>query len=123
MNGRPGHEPLKFLPDEARSLPPPKLNDPRLVYMGLLGYCTGLMDNMLRMRPVMRAGEGCGRSRSDEELQGCPLRSSVLYEAFLPSWGRLALPGRASPLGFSAPRVATLKKTKCSAMGTSKPHG
>lgn len=56
MNGRPGHEPLKFLPDEARSLPPPKLNDPRLVYMGLLGYCTGLMDNMLRMRPVMRAG-------------------------------------------------------------------
>lgn len=59
MNGRPGHEPLRFLPDEARRLPPPKLNDPRLVYIGFLGYCTGLMDNMMRMRPVMKAGEGC----------------------------------------------------------------
>lgn len=59
MNGRPGQEPLKFLPDEARSLPPPKLTDPRLVYIGFLGYCTGLLDNMMRMRPVMKAGEGC----------------------------------------------------------------
>uniref|UniRef100_A0A8C6I599 Uncharacterized protein n=1 Tax=Mus spicilegus TaxID=10103 RepID=A0A8C6I599_MUSSI len=47
--------PLKFLPDEARSLPPPKLKDPRLVYIGFLGYCTGLMDSLMRMRSVMKA--------------------------------------------------------------------
>ncbi|XP_055970650.1 NADH dehydrogenase [ubiquinone] 1 subunit C2 [Sorex fumeus] len=56
MSGRPGREPLKFLPDEARSLPPPRLNDPRLVYAGLLGYCSGLIDNAIRRRPVLRAG-------------------------------------------------------------------
>ncbi|XP_055479650.1 NADH dehydrogenase [ubiquinone] 1 subunit C2 [Psammomys obesus] len=56
MNERPGHERWTFLPDEARSLPPPRLNDPRLLYIGFMGYCTGLLDNALRMRPVLRAG-------------------------------------------------------------------
>ncbi|XP_059109119.1 NADH dehydrogenase [ubiquinone] 1 subunit C2 [Peromyscus eremicus] len=56
MAGRPGHEPFTFLPDQARSLPPPKLNDPRLVYIGFLGYCTGLLDNALWRRPVLQAG-------------------------------------------------------------------
>ncbi|KAF6333703.1 NADH dehydrogenase [ubiquinone] 1 subunit C2 [Rhinolophus sinicus] len=56
MSGRPGRVPLKFLPDEARSLPPPKLNDPRLAYLGFLGYCSGLLDNAIRRRPVMTAG-------------------------------------------------------------------
>ncbi|KAK7804081.1 hypothetical protein U0070_022392 [Myodes glareolus] len=56
MNNRPGHEPLTFLPDEARSLPPPKLNDPRLVYTGFLGYCAGLLNNALQRRPVLKAG-------------------------------------------------------------------
>lgn len=59
MSGRPGREPLQFLPDEARSLPPPKLTDPRLCYLGFLGYCSGLLDNAIRRRPVMTAGEGC----------------------------------------------------------------
>uniref|UniRef100_UPI00148669FD NADH dehydrogenase [ubiquinone] 1 subunit C2-like n=1 Tax=Arvicanthis niloticus TaxID=61156 RepID=UPI00148669FD len=49
MNGWLGHKPLKFLPDEARSLPLPKLNDLWLVYIGLL-------DNLIRKRPVMKAG-------------------------------------------------------------------
>lgn len=67
MSGRPGRRPLEFLPDEARSLPPPKLTDPRLAYIGLLGYCSGLLDNALRRRPVMLAGEGCaGGSRWEE---------------------------------------------------------
>ncbi|XP_076784352.1 NADH dehydrogenase [ubiquinone] 1 subunit C2-like [Arvicanthis niloticus] len=48
MNGWLGHKPLKFLPDEARSLPLPKLNDLWLVYIGLL-------DNLIRKRPVMKA--------------------------------------------------------------------
>ncbi|XP_008564247.1 PREDICTED: NADH dehydrogenase [ubiquinone] 1 subunit C2 isoform X1 [Galeopterus variegatus] len=56
MTGRPGRVPLKFLQDEARSLPPPKLTDPRLLYIGFLGYCAGLFDNALRRRPVMSAG-------------------------------------------------------------------
>jgi hypothetical protein len=59
MDGRPGRVPLKLLPDEARNLPPPKLNDPRLLYMGFLGYCSGLVDNAFRQRPVVIAGEGC----------------------------------------------------------------
>uniref|UniRef100_A0A8C4MBI3 NADH dehydrogenase [ubiquinone] 1 subunit C2 n=1 Tax=Equus asinus TaxID=9793 RepID=A0A8C4MBI3_EQUAS len=56
MSGRPGRAPLRFLPDEARSLPPPKLTDPRLVYVGFLGYCSGLIDNAIRRRPVVAAG-------------------------------------------------------------------
>ncbi|XP_020015421.1 NADH dehydrogenase [ubiquinone] 1 subunit C2 [Castor canadensis] len=56
MDGRPGRVPLKLLPDEARNLPPPKLNDPRLLYMGFLGYCSGLVDNAFRQRPVVIAG-------------------------------------------------------------------
>ncbi|XP_050999339.1 NADH dehydrogenase [ubiquinone] 1 subunit C2-like [Acomys russatus] len=56
MDGRTGCEPLKFLPGEARSLSPPRLNDPRLVYIGFLGYCSGLLDNALRMKPVLKAG-------------------------------------------------------------------
>ncbi|NP_001231672.1 NADH dehydrogenase [ubiquinone] 1 subunit C2 [Phacochoerus africanus] len=56
MSGRPGRVPLQFLPNEARSLPPPKLTDPRLVYMGFLGYCSGLIDNAIRRRPVVSAG-------------------------------------------------------------------
>lgn len=59
MTGRPGRRPLEFLPDEARSLPPPKLTDPRLAYFGFLGYCSGLLDNAIRQRPVLTAGEGC----------------------------------------------------------------
>ncbi|ELV13888.1 putative dolichyl pyrophosphate Glc1Man9GlcNAc2 alpha-1,3-glucosyltransferase [Tupaia chinensis] len=39
---------ILFLPEEARNLPPPKLTDPRLVYIGFLGYCSGLIDNALR---------------------------------------------------------------------------
>ncbi|EPY75757.1 NADH dehydrogenase (ubiquinone) 1, subcomplex unknown, 2 isoform 8-like protein [Camelus ferus] len=47
--------PLQLLPDEARSLPPPKLTDPRLAYVGFLGYCSGLIDNAIRRRPVVSA--------------------------------------------------------------------
>ncbi|XP_071074385.1 NADH dehydrogenase [ubiquinone] 1 subunit C2 [Dasypus novemcinctus] len=53
LTGRPGRVPLKFLPDEARSLPPPKLTDPRLLYTGFMGYCAGLVDNAIRQRPVL----------------------------------------------------------------------
>ncbi|XP_049632952.1 NADH dehydrogenase [ubiquinone] 1 subunit C2-like [Suncus etruscus] len=56
LTWRPGWLPLTFLPDEARNLPPPKLNDPRLLYMGFMGYCSGLMDNAIRRRPVLKAG-------------------------------------------------------------------
>ncbi|XP_004708908.1 NADH dehydrogenase [ubiquinone] 1 subunit C2 [Echinops telfairi] len=56
MTGRPGRVPLEFLPDEARSLPPPKLTDPRLLYTGFTGYCAGLLDNAIRQRPVLLTG-------------------------------------------------------------------
>ncbi|XP_011794315.1 PREDICTED: NADH dehydrogenase [ubiquinone] 1 subunit C2 isoform X3 [Colobus angolensis palliatus] len=55
MISRRNAEPLRFLPDESRSLPPPKLTDPRLLYIGFLGYCTGLVDNVIRRRPVVSA--------------------------------------------------------------------
>ncbi|XP_055139037.1 NADH dehydrogenase [ubiquinone] 1 subunit C2 isoform X3 [Symphalangus syndactylus] len=55
MIARRNPEPLRFLPDEARSLPPPKLTDPRLLYIGFLGYCSGLIDNLIRRRPVATA--------------------------------------------------------------------
>ncbi|XP_077816417.1 NADH dehydrogenase [ubiquinone] 1 subunit C2 isoform X1 [Macaca mulatta] len=48
-------EPLRFLPDESRSLPPPKLTDPRLLYVGFLGYCAGLVDNFIHRRPIRSA--------------------------------------------------------------------
>ncbi|XP_074160087.1 NADH dehydrogenase [ubiquinone] 1 subunit C2 isoform X1 [Sminthopsis crassicaudata] len=56
MSIRPNSIPLQFLPDEARSLPPPKLTDPRILYTGFMGYCAGLLDNLLHRRPVMTAG-------------------------------------------------------------------
>ncbi|XP_016288718.2 NADH dehydrogenase [ubiquinone] 1 subunit C2 [Monodelphis domestica] len=56
MSVRPNSIPLKFLPDEARSLPPPKLSDPRILYSGFMGYCAGLLDNLIHRRPVMTAG-------------------------------------------------------------------
>ncbi|XP_069325297.1 NADH dehydrogenase [ubiquinone] 1 subunit C2 isoform X2 [Eulemur rufifrons] len=55
LTGRQSPVPLQFLPDEARNLPPPKLTDPRLLYSGFLGYCTGLLDNAIRQRPVISA--------------------------------------------------------------------
>ncbi|XP_063497530.1 NADH dehydrogenase [ubiquinone] 1 subunit C2 isoform X5 [Symphalangus syndactylus] len=60
MIARRNPEPLRFLPDEARSLPPPKLTDPRLLYIGFLGYCSGLIDNLIRRRPVATAGGDIG---------------------------------------------------------------
>uniref|UniRef100_A0A6P5KKM3 NADH dehydrogenase [ubiquinone] 1 subunit C2 isoform X2 n=1 Tax=Phascolarctos cinereus TaxID=38626 RepID=A0A6P5KKM3_PHACI len=53
MSGRPDFIPLKFLPDEARNLPPPKLTDPQIFYTGLMGYCAGLLNNLLNRRPVV----------------------------------------------------------------------
>uniref|UniRef100_A0A8B9Y904 NADH:ubiquinone oxidoreductase subunit C2 n=1 Tax=Bos mutus grunniens TaxID=30521 RepID=A0A8B9Y904_BOSMU len=55
MTGRQGRATFQFLPDEARSLPPPKLTDPRLAFVGFLGYCSGLIDNAIRRRPVLSA--------------------------------------------------------------------
>ena len=68
MTGRQGRATFQFLPDEARSLPPPKLTDPRLAFVGFLGYCSGLIDNAIRRRPVLLAGEGCADGIGREEL-------------------------------------------------------
>ena len=84
MSGRPGRVPLQFLPDEARNLPPPKLTDPRLVYIGFLGYCSGLLDNAINRRPVLLAGEGCASGIRGEERgsQGLSLAARGAF-AFL----------------------------------------
>lgn len=71
LTGRPGWVPLTFLPDEARNLPPPKLNDPRLLYMGFMGYCSGLLDNAVRRRPVLKAGEQHGGNGRGLASQAC----------------------------------------------------
>ncbi|XP_038617862.1 NADH dehydrogenase [ubiquinone] 1 subunit C2-like [Tachyglossus aculeatus] len=56
MSVRPGSVPLQFLPEQARSLPPPRLNDPRLLYIAFMGYCAGILNNAVRRRPVFKAG-------------------------------------------------------------------
>ncbi|XP_012305269.3 NADH dehydrogenase [ubiquinone] 1 subunit C2-like [Aotus nancymaae] len=56
LYSRQNRESLRFLPDESRSLPPPNLTDPRILYLGFLGYCSGLLDNYIYWRPVLKAG-------------------------------------------------------------------
>uniref|UniRef100_A0A2K5R872 NADH:ubiquinone oxidoreductase subunit C2 n=1 Tax=Cebus imitator TaxID=2715852 RepID=A0A2K5R872_CEBIM len=57
---RENREPLRFLPDESRSLPPPNLTDPRILYLGFLGYCSGLLDNYIYRRPILKSGGDIG---------------------------------------------------------------
>lgn len=119
MNERPGRERLSFLPDEARSLPPPRLNDPRLVYIGFMGYCAGLLDNALRMRPVLKAGEGCaGPARGGAARCGPPRGPSRAGPCCPPGAPAFPEPCTRS----SEPSLAAVKKAECGAAGNSKPH-
>ncbi|XP_021238717.1 NADH dehydrogenase [ubiquinone] 1 subunit C2 [Numida meleagris] len=47
---------MLFLPDEARSLPPPPLVNKGSVWLGLTGWLAALLDNGFSQRPVLRAG-------------------------------------------------------------------
>ncbi|XP_037234292.1 NADH dehydrogenase [ubiquinone] 1 subunit C2 [Falco biarmicus] len=47
---------MLFLPDEARSLPPPPLVNKGSVWLGLTGWVSALLDNSFNHRPVIRAG-------------------------------------------------------------------
>ncbi|NXS57122.1 NDUCR dehydrogenase, partial [Brachypteracias leptosomus] len=47
---------MVFLPDEARSLPPPSLLNTSSVWLGLTGWFAALLDNGFNHRPVIRAG-------------------------------------------------------------------
>uniref|UniRef100_A0A8C4U7R2 NADH dehydrogenase [ubiquinone] 1 subunit C2 n=1 Tax=Falco tinnunculus TaxID=100819 RepID=A0A8C4U7R2_FALTI len=47
---------MLFLPDEARSLPPPPLVNKGSVWLGLTGWVAALLDNSFNQRPVIRAG-------------------------------------------------------------------
>ncbi|NXT17963.1 NDUC2 dehydrogenase, partial [Syrrhaptes paradoxus] len=47
---------MVFLPDEARSLPPPPLINKGSVWLGLTGWLASLLDNAFNQRPVIRAG-------------------------------------------------------------------
>ncbi|NP_001383923.1 NADH dehydrogenase [ubiquinone] 1 subunit C2 isoform 1 [Gallus gallus] len=47
---------MPFLPDEARSLPPPPLVNKGSVWLGLTGWLAALLDNGFAQRPVLRAG-------------------------------------------------------------------
>lgn len=49
---------MPFLPDEARSLPPPPLVNKGSVWLGLTGWLAALLDNGFAHRPVLRAGKG-----------------------------------------------------------------
>lgn len=125
MTGRPGRRPLEFVPDEARSLPPPKLTDPRLAYFGFLGYCSGLVDNALRHRPVLTAGEGCaGGLRWGQRVAG--LRAGRLRRR-LPSLVR-ALPPRRPCLAFLGLRarerfgIRQGQGVRRRVQGSSRPH-
>uniref|UniRef100_A0A670HR97 Uncharacterized protein n=1 Tax=Podarcis muralis TaxID=64176 RepID=A0A670HR97_PODMU len=43
------------LPDEARSIPPPRLFNRGSVYLGFLGWISVLLENAIRQRPVSHA--------------------------------------------------------------------
>ncbi|XP_030308987.1 NADH dehydrogenase [ubiquinone] 1 subunit C2 [Calypte anna] len=47
---------MVFLPDEARSLPPPPLLNKGSAWLGLTGWVTALLDNGFNKRPIIRAG-------------------------------------------------------------------
>ncbi|XP_067169325.1 NADH dehydrogenase [ubiquinone] 1 subunit C2 [Apteryx mantelli] len=47
---------MVFLPDEARSLPPPPLFNKGSAWLGLAGWGAALLDNGFNRRPVLRAG-------------------------------------------------------------------
>ncbi|NWS71106.1 NDUC2 dehydrogenase, partial [Crotophaga sulcirostris] len=47
---------MAFLPDEARSLPPPPLVNRGSFVLGLTGWLAALLDNCFNQRPVIRAG-------------------------------------------------------------------
>ncbi|XP_028581761.1 NADH dehydrogenase [ubiquinone] 1 subunit C2 [Podarcis muralis] len=44
------------LPDEARSIPPPRLFNRGSVYLGFLGWISVLLENAIRQRPVLGTG-------------------------------------------------------------------
>ncbi|KAJ7990176.1 hypothetical protein DPEC_G00297600 [Dallia pectoralis] len=43
-------------PDEARSLPPPGIVNRSSVWLGLVGWCTAMMQNAVNRRPAMKSG-------------------------------------------------------------------
>ncbi|KAM9390364.1 NADH dehydrogenase [ubiquinone] 1 subunit C2-like [Phaethornis superciliosus] len=47
---------MVFLPDEARSLPPPPLLNKGSAWLGLAGWMAALLDNAFNKRPVIRSG-------------------------------------------------------------------
>ncbi|XP_076833258.1 NADH dehydrogenase [ubiquinone] 1 subunit C2 [Brachyhypopomus gauderio] len=47
---------MRFLPDEARALPPPGLINRNSVWLGLTGWVAALLDNGFRRRPALRSG-------------------------------------------------------------------
>ncbi|XP_054829094.1 NADH dehydrogenase [ubiquinone] 1 subunit C2 [Eublepharis macularius] len=51
-----GRELFVRLPDEARSLPPPPLFNFGSVYVSFMGWCSALVDNALRNRPILGTG-------------------------------------------------------------------
>uniref|UniRef100_A0A8C3R8E2 Uncharacterized protein n=1 Tax=Cyanoderma ruficeps TaxID=181631 RepID=A0A8C3R8E2_9PASS len=64
LHRSPGHlrrgAAMVFLPDEARSLPPPPLLNKGSVWLGFVGWLSALADNAFNQRPVLRAGTGDG---------------------------------------------------------------
>ncbi|NXE94571.1 NDUC2 dehydrogenase, partial [Menura novaehollandiae] len=47
---------MAFLPDESRSLPPPRLLNKGSTSLGLAGWLAALLDNSFNQRPILRAG-------------------------------------------------------------------
>ncbi|NWS18419.1 NDUC2 dehydrogenase, partial [Pachyramphus minor] len=47
---------MAFLPDEARSLPPPPLFNKGSVWLGFTGWLAAMLNNSFNQRPALRAG-------------------------------------------------------------------
>ncbi|XP_037533557.1 NADH dehydrogenase [ubiquinone] 1 subunit C2 [Nematolebias whitei] len=47
---------MGLIPDEGKSLPPPGIANVNSVYLGMLGWCTAMLDNGFNQRPPLRSG-------------------------------------------------------------------
>ncbi|XP_008288571.1 NADH dehydrogenase [ubiquinone] 1 subunit C2 [Stegastes partitus] len=47
---------MKFIPDEAKGLPPPEIVNRNSVGLGGMGWLTALLQNALKLRPALKSG-------------------------------------------------------------------
>ncbi|KAG7479903.1 NADH dehydrogenase [ubiquinone] 1 subunit C2-like [Solea senegalensis] len=47
---------MGFIPDEAKSLPPPGILNRTSLWLGGIGWCTAMLHNAINLRPPLKSG-------------------------------------------------------------------